>query len=122
MENKEEIDIGEAIKQKVKERGMSVVDFAAAINCERTNVYSLFKRTTMNMEQLQVISGVLEHDFVSEVYLNRPPHPKKYLIVCEVDEQKFQEMSADNSIKYFKELTASPPAPSPQERGSRSES
>jgi transcriptional regulator with XRE-family HTH domain len=98
------VHIGKAIKQKVKERGLRVADFANAIHCNRTNVYDIFNRKSIDVEQLILISKVLEYDFISEIYFNRVS-PKKYLVLLEVSEQQLQDFTADSSFKIIKQLS-----------------
>lgn len=97
-----DIHIGQAIKQKVKERGIRVTDFANAIHCDRTNVYSLFKRKSIDIEQLIFISNVLEYNFIEELYFEKRP-AKKYLLLIEVDENQLRELPANISLKIIKE-------------------
>jgi plasmid maintenance system antidote protein VapI len=91
---KEQIHIGEAIKQKVKERGMKVTDFAKAIHCNRTNVYDLYKRESIDVKLLRRISKVLEYDFVTEYGLSE----SKYWVILEVDEATYQKLAKSNSF------------------------
>jgi plasmid maintenance system antidote protein VapI len=67
--NTKNIHIGEIIKSKYIESGMSISKFASLINCERTNVYSIFKRKSIDTDKLLIISKVLNFDFISEIYL-----------------------------------------------------
>ena len=69
-------------RNEIQERGIRVSDFAKAIHCNRTNVYSIFARKSMTAEQLSKISKVLDYDFISEYY-SQNQKPKKYLIVAE---------------------------------------
>ncbi len=57
------IHIGNKIKGIVSKRGMSVSEFGRRINKSRENVYSIFKRKTIDTGLLSVISKVLEYDF-----------------------------------------------------------
>ncbi|GHT26898.1 hypothetical protein AGMMS4957_22300 [Bacteroidia bacterium] len=95
-----EIHIGEAIRQKVKERGLHVTDFAAAIHCNRTNIYALFKRKSIDIEHLKRISEILNFDFLA---IYRAPQPK-YLVLLEVDEQSLQKIASDKSILLIKKI------------------
>lgn len=63
------IHIGEIIKGKVRERNMSIAEFAEKICCDRTTVYDLFKRSSIDVERLLRISSVLEFNFIKEIYL-----------------------------------------------------
>jgi len=57
------IIIGSKIKQVFDKKGMSVSEFGRRINKSRENVYSIFRRRTIDTGLLQKISTVLEHDF-----------------------------------------------------------
>jgi len=57
------IHIGRKIKHVFKKKGMTVSGFGRQINKSRENVYSIFKRKTIDTGLLETISKVLEHDF-----------------------------------------------------------
>lgn len=59
--------IGQRIKEVVKEREMTVVDFARALPCSRENVYKLFRKDNIDVKQLCHICRVLNHDFFQEL-------------------------------------------------------
>jgi transcriptional regulator with XRE-family HTH domain len=99
---KNTVHIGEVIRQKVKERGLSVAAFANAIHCTRSHVYTIFSRKNMDVEQLMLISKALDYDLISEVYFNRSPL-KKYLVVLEVDEQQLPTLSG-LPVKFIQSL------------------
>ncbi len=61
------INIGRMIEQVLREQGRSVSWFAKQIYCERTNVYSIFQRSSLDTELLLRISKVLSYDFF-EIY------------------------------------------------------
>lgn len=65
MEDK--FHIGHRIKSVFKEKGMSVSEFARQIHCERTNVYTIFNRPSIDIDLLARISKVLEHNFFEDV-------------------------------------------------------
>ncbi|GHT05855.1 hypothetical protein AGMMS49525_13590 [Bacteroidia bacterium] len=98
-----EIHIGKAIRQKVKERGLHVTDFADAIHCNRTNVYNLFKRKSIDTEQLKLISEILNFDFFAIYSIPQ----SKYLVLLEVDEQRLQDFSGDKSLIFIKKVAES---------------
>jgi plasmid maintenance system antidote protein VapI len=68
---KNTVHIGEVIRQKVKERGLSVVDFANAIHCTRSHVYTIYGRKNMDVEQLMLISKALGYDLISEYLIQK---------------------------------------------------
>jgi hypothetical protein len=101
MKNK--IYIGPLIEKKMKERGISIVKFAAAVHCSRANIYSIFKRKSIDPDRLHLISEVLEYDFF-ELYNNNPKDKfqNTHMVIAEVPENKFQELLSDDSIHIIK--------------------
>ena len=65
---KEDIFIGQMIKDELKKQGRSASWLAKRIYCERTNVYKLFKRKSLDLEQLMQRSRILDHDFLKDCY------------------------------------------------------
>ncbi|MBI3511077.1 MAG: helix-turn-helix transcriptional regulator [Bacteroidetes bacterium] len=59
-------NLGAEIKKILKYRGMTVSEFARRINKSRENIYSIFKRKSLDTELLRNISQVLEHDFMNK--------------------------------------------------------
>lgn len=51
----------------VRQRGMSVVDFADALACSRETVHCLFHKSDVNISLLKRVSKVLEHDFFKDI-------------------------------------------------------
>lgn len=64
------IHIGQLIKEVFDEKGISVAEFARRINCARPNVYSIFERYDIGVEQLLDISEALEHNFLDDVQIS----------------------------------------------------
>ncbi len=63
---KTDIHIGTRIKEKLGERAYKVTWFANELCTDRTNVYKIFKRQSINTELLLKISRILGYDFFSE--------------------------------------------------------
>lgn len=57
------IHIGSIIKKRFDEQGFSVSWFAKQLCCDRTNIYSIFKRESIDTTLLAKISTILRHDF-----------------------------------------------------------
>ena len=57
--------IGKLIEEEVRKQGWVIKDFAEKICCTRTNVYDIFARSKMDVSQLELISRVLKHNFIS---------------------------------------------------------
>ena len=47
---------------------MSIAEFARRISCTRPNVYSIFERYDIGVEQLIEISIALDHNFLDDIY------------------------------------------------------
>lgn len=73
------IDMGRMVEEtfrqfKAKHRGCNVKWFAAQLNCDRRNIYDIFRRSTIDTQLLTQISLVLGHNFfqdISEIVENR---------------------------------------------------
>lgn len=61
------IHIGHLIKSVFDESGMTISEFARQIHLERTTVYSIFERASVDSYQLARISLVLKHNFLSDI-------------------------------------------------------
>lgn len=67
MSNQERLHIGHLIKSVFDETGMTVAEFARRIHTARPNVYSIFERYDIGVEQLVIISFVLNHNFFDDI-------------------------------------------------------
>lgn len=59
--------IGELIEYEVRKQQIPITKFAKMINCQRNNVYDIFKRSRMDIVQLKQISKVLNRNFFKEL-------------------------------------------------------
>ena len=57
------VHIGTLIKEELNRQERSVAWFARKLCCERTNVYSIFKRESIDTALLLRISCILRHNF-----------------------------------------------------------
>ena len=67
METQSKLHIGHMVKSVFDKSGLSVAEFARRIHCERTNVYKIFNRQSVDVETLVKISEALEHNFLADV-------------------------------------------------------
>lgn len=79
---------------------MTVSDFARQLNCERTNVYTIFKRRTIDVELLVIISKVLRYNFFEEILKQVDLDFKRQDLNINI---KIQNLSKDK-ITLLKEL------------------
>jgi hypothetical protein len=55
--------IGKLIEAEFNKQNRSVTWLARKLFCERTNVYSIFRRESIDTDLLMKLSVILEHDF-----------------------------------------------------------
>lgn len=60
------VHIGELIKTIFDESGMTVSELAQQLHCERTNVYTIFRRRTVDVELLARLSEILNHNILDD--------------------------------------------------------
>ncbi|MCQ2202943.1 MAG: XRE family transcriptional regulator [Bacteroidales bacterium] len=61
------IHIGSLIKEQFDKRGCTVAWLARQLNCDRTNIYGIFQRETIDIKRLHEIGQALDYDFLTEV-------------------------------------------------------
>jgi transcriptional regulator with XRE-family HTH domain len=99
-----DIHIGNIIKQKLSESSMTVKEFADRINCDRTTVYDIFKRKSIDVERLIRISQALGFDFINETYLKRTDaainknDSRLIFIAVEIDKDILQKLDLPESF------------------------
>jgi hypothetical protein len=57
------IHIGKVIEKVLRDQGKTVTWFTRSLYCDRTNVYKIFQRESVDSEMLYRISKILSHDF-----------------------------------------------------------
>mgnify|MGYP005931123649 FL=1 len=60
------VHIGKLIEKELHHQERSVTWFANKLYCERTNVYNIFKRKSIDTELLLRISQILNRDFFKD--------------------------------------------------------
>lgn len=68
---KQNIHIGQMIKAVFDESGMTISEFARQIHTARSNVYFIFERRSIDMEQLLDICDALDHNFLDDIQIQR---------------------------------------------------
>lgn len=63
-----DVHVGKMIQDELNYQGRTVVWFAKAIYCEKSNVYKMFRRKSIDLAQLMKISDVLGHNFLRDCY------------------------------------------------------
>ena len=63
-----DIHVGYMIKKELKKQGRSVKWLAKEIYCEKSNIYKMFNRKSIDLGQLMLISNVLQHNFLRDCF------------------------------------------------------
>ena len=85
MATQPNLHIGHLIKSVFDESGMTISEFARQIHLERTTVYSIFERPTVEVLLLAKISLVLKHNFLSDVEQHFGLEPNAASITLHLD-------------------------------------
>lgn len=67
-----EVHVGEMIRGELRRQGRTVTWFATQICCEKSNVYKLFRRSSIDVGQLMMISEALKHNFLRDCFEEIP--------------------------------------------------
>ena len=66
------VHVGELIHKELKKQGRTVNWLASQIYCEKSNIYKLFRRKSIDLEQLMKISESLGHNFLRDCFEEKP--------------------------------------------------
>ena len=86
-ENIRNIHIGTMIQKKLTEKSMTITEFAAKINKERTTVYDIFERKSIDTELLIEISKALSYDFIRQIYYEEETSPTLFIAVKTTEDE-----------------------------------
>lgn len=65
-------NFGSEIRKVLKEKGMTVSEFARRINKSRENAYDIFRRKSLDTDLLSIISQTLDYDFLAKSRERKP--------------------------------------------------
>lgn len=63
-----DVHVGKMIRDEVLRQGRTVNWLAKEICCEKSNIYKLFNRSSIDLRQLMKISEILNHNFLRDCY------------------------------------------------------
>jgi len=64
---KEEIHIGKLIQEEMAKEGRKNNWLAQKLSCNRSNIYKIYGKSNMDVEQLLHISRILKHNFFDDI-------------------------------------------------------
>ena len=68
MDKMKYVHIGNLIHGELKRQGRNAQWLANQIYCEKSNVYKMFKRKSIDLDQLIRISEALQHNFLKDCF------------------------------------------------------
>lgn len=71
MASQHNLHIGQMIKAVFDESGLSVAELARRIHTARSNVYFIFERPSIDMNQLLDLCDALNHNFLDDIQIRR---------------------------------------------------
>jgi len=69
MDSQQKLHIGQMIKVVFDESGLSIAEFARRIHTARSNVYFIFERPSIDLNQLIDICDALKHNFLDDIQI-----------------------------------------------------
>ncbi|MBP5643310.1 MAG: XRE family transcriptional regulator [Bacteroidales bacterium] len=67
-----DVHVGAMIQEELQRQGRTVNWFAGQIYCEKSNVYKMFKRKSVDLIQLMKVSEALGHNFLRDCFEEIP--------------------------------------------------
>ncbi len=80
------VHVGKKIEEVLRDRHIPVVEFARKINTNRNNVYSIFRRESIDTKLLQKVGEVLQYNFF--IYISDMLYRQSDLLFINNDEVK----------------------------------
>ena len=82
---------------------MTVMEFAQRINRDRTPIYDIFGRKSIDIDLLIKISNALDYDFIHEVYFPEKTNTisSKIHIAVEIEENEIKKLDLPEEFVRF---------------------
>ncbi len=99
--------IGQIIEEQVKAKKMTAIEFAKELSTERSNVYNIFKRDSIDTSLLKKIGQILEYDFfqhflekntIDKIKLEDVAKKSKILLELELSEDEIMKIGFEEKI------------------------
>ena len=63
-----DVHVGKMIQDELTRQGRSVMWLSKQIYCEKSNIYKMFKRKSIDVQQLMHISEAMQHNFLKDCF------------------------------------------------------
>ena len=93
--------IGDAIRKKIEEKGMTFVAFSDKFGITDRNLQYLFKKSDLTLQQVVRASEILEYDFLTDYLKNKKPRYKTNNIspIVEEDREHYKQNRITTSLQ-----------------------
>jgi len=99
------VHVGKKIEEVLRERHIPVIEFARRINTNRNNVYSIFRRESIDTKLLQKVGEVLQYNFFLFVSITLYGQTKMENVNSEEMQRKYDLDVADKIDKLQERLS-----------------
>jgi transcriptional regulator with XRE-family HTH domain len=106
------IHIGSIIKAKAAERGITETQLAKIIHCHSSTIHYIYKKRSINTEQLWKIAIALKYDFFTEIYgyslpetATDKPNSDTITILISTDQVVFERKNGVAKITEYRRTT-----------------
>ncbi len=89
--------LGKLIEEEVRRQQIPITKFADMICCQRNNVYKIFDRSSLHVDQLALISKVLNRNFFEELAIDPS-------LIDINSEEAIQEIENRRAVSQFMEV------------------
>lgn len=110
--NTNNIHIGSIIRAKAVEKRISETQLAKMIHCHISTVHYIYKKQSINTEQLRKISMALEYDFFTEIYgesfpdhIKNNPHSHTTTIVFSSEKVSIEQKHGITKTIEYRKIT-----------------
>lgn len=99
--------IGQLIKERMKAQKLTVIEFSELIGTERSNVYNIFERDSIDTNLLKKIGHILEYDFfehfleektIQKIKLSDNLKKSKVFIQLDVSEDEIVKIGFEEKV------------------------
>lgn len=99
--------IGQLIKERVEACNIEVTAFAKALKKERSNIYNIFNRDSIDTKLLKNIGHILNYDFFQEfledstiekIKIDQATKKAKVLLEIEISEDEIMKIGFDEKV------------------------
>ncbi len=99
--------IGQLIKERMEAENITAIEFSKRLKTERSNVYNIFSRDSIDTSLLKKIGHILNYDFfqhfleestINKIRLENETKKSKILVELELNEDEIMKIGFEEKI------------------------